>query len=140
MGLNVSGTGSDADGKSMAALGAQQAVADRKEAEEGGYEFDADDMAENVKELQELRRDKLKELQRLADQLTDVGGLGDEPVSKEYLASVNQSGKSYVKFINGMDELLGGYIEKLKDMVREYRDTEDETASAVEKIANDTDS
>jgi|GEM_PF-3273119 len=132
--------GSDADGKSMAALGAEQAKDDRKTAEQGGYEFDADDMEANIKELEEMKHEKMKELRELAEPLTDVGGLGNEPVSKDYLRAVNESGKSYQKVLEGMDEYLGSYIDKLKDMVREYRNTEEQTAADVEKLGKNVDS
>jgi|SRR5699024_3755853 len=138
--MYVDQPGSEADGKSMAALGAASATKDRKAAEEGGYEFDPDDMAKNVRQLQDLRREKMNELRKLAEPLTDVGGLGNEPVSMQYLETVNKSGESYQAFLNEMDEYLKGYISKLKDMVREYRSNEEQTASDVGKLAADVDS
>jgi len=137
--MYVDQPGSDADGKSMAALGAQAAQDDRAAAEEGGFEVDAEDMAERVKELQDLYHEKMFEIRELAEPLTNVEGLGGEPVSRDYLHAVNASGESYKKFVDSMDDFFASYIEKMKDTVREYRDGEEQAADDVKGLAIDVD-
>lgn len=137
MALYMDQPGSDADGKSMAALGAESAAADRAAAEEGGFEADAEEMAKHVNELSDMRNEKMNEIRELAQSLTDVDGLGDEPVSREYLEAVNASGESYNKFLNDMEEFLKSYIKELQNTVKEYRAAEQEAAAHIDSLAVD---
>jgi len=132
--MYVDQPGSDADGKSMAALGAQAAAKDRAAAEEGDLKVDAEAMAEQVKELQEMQHEKITELKKLAQSLTDVDGLGDEPVSQGYLQAVHASGQSYSEFVTGLDQYLESYIEGMKDAVREFAKAEEDAAAEVPDV------
>lgn len=134
MALNVSGTGSDADGKSMAALGAQQAAADHESAKDNGWKYDPEEMKQQIGDLQDLRNGKVAELLELSRDLADVSGLGDEEVSNGYLMAANDSGKSYRKLLKGIDEFLESYIEKIKDVDKAYMNEEQNAADQIKNM------
>lgn len=134
MALNVSGTGSDADGKSMAALGAQQAAADHESAKDDGWEYDSDEMKKKIGDLRELRHGKLAELLNLANDLTDIEAPGNEQVSDVFAQYASASGRKYRDTLRSSDEFLDSYVQKLIEIDKEYRKSDDNAAESVESL------
>lgn len=115
-------------------LGAKQAKAEYAAAYEGGWEYDPEAMKEVIRELQDLRRGKVKDLEILAADVVKIDSPGEEEVSLGYVSDANLSGQTYDGLLRSSVLFLESYIDTLIEIDKAYQQQDTAAMEALRKI------
>lgn len=127
----ISDSGDEILKESYKKSGENAATRDFQQAHSNGWEYDADAMKKQIGHLEDLRDNKLNDMQQLTKSVIDIPPPAKEKVSEDFIEEANKSGESHNEQFEKYREYVKAYIETLKKIDKAYQNEDEEAAQEI---------